>query len=936
MKRLSVEVEPLRAGREVALRHVQAQLEAGEAGFALSQWLAGWLDAELAGVREVLTALGVAVPHRMYATGSYGRQRICPRSDVDLLVVYGEGLEEEALSAFCGGFQTVLRDVGFKVGMAVRTVSECLSLSQEDQTIAASMMDARLLWRTGGAADLGFDEHRLGHEVARVLRKDDGGRAFAQALREGMRQRHKLAGQTVYWLEPNLKQGYGGVRDLNGLEWTALALWGVRDLSTIAELVGVGERAVEQVQVAADFVLRTRIALHLLAGRFANDRLTFEYQEKIAALFGYEGEEERAVESRASEGRGLLAVERFMQEFYRNAERLAQWSRTLQDIWLLPATEELPVRVEPGICVRDGSVDVTRAQDRFSDGPLVLHVVEHAPSSGSRRAHEPQAVESPSASGRALLRRNPVRLFEAALELGLPVHPQAVVLLFPHAGEAEELWSTPDVALSLRRVLCALEAPDELIRSLGELSMVVRVMPEFEPVTALAQHDVYHVYTVDAHLRRALRYGKELLRGEGADWEEVFGRIGKGIPSYRHEVVLLACLLHDVGKGRGGNHSLIGAELVKEIGARLCLTELQTSHLAFLVEHHLLLPKVSQRRDLTDEETIASVARMVRTRQALDDLALLAVADMKAVGPKNFTPWKAHLLAELYHRVRHALETGGSAWRTAAARGEVQASVSSLLAQVDLAGLVVDAARVERFVASMPLRYLLATPPDALLRHLLASVRGEGDAVHVEFHTAASAAYTELIVCTRDRPGTLVTISGVLAAHDVNILAAEINADAEGRTLDVFAIQSSGGTPLGDGRRVAALEAGLREALRGEVSEAELVVRRQSRGLPPRPGPEVLTVVAVDQSTSSRYTIIEVRSRDRVGLLWTISRTLFQMGNNITLSKINTEGDRVIDVFYVERMDEARKLTDAEAQAVRVGLQAVLDGIEGEVGDADR
>jgi len=184
---------------------------------------------------------------------------------------------------------------------------------------------------------------------------------------------------------------------------------------------------------------------------------------------------------------------------------------------------------------------------------------------------------------------------------------------------------------------------------------------------------------------------------------------------------------------------LIGAELVKEIGARLCLTELQTSHLAFLVEHHLLLPKVSQRRDLTDEETIASVARMVRTRQALDDLALLAVADMKAVGPKNFTPWKAHLLAELYHRVRHALETGGSAWRTAAARGEVQASVSSLLAQVDLAGLVVDAARVERFVASMPLRYLLATPPDALLRHLLASVRGEGDAVHVEFHTAATA-----------------------------------------------------------------------------------------------------------------------------------------------------------------------------------------------------
>ncbi len=931
-----LELAPLRAMLAAQTAQAAARLDAGVAGMegagALGRDLARGLcrgrDALLGALRDALADLGIEPPEAaVYATGDYGRGVVCPRSDVDLLLIHGE-VDREAMARWSAAFQTALRDLGLKVGLAQRTLAQCLELGLADPHVGSSMLDARLLWgaerfaalraaqegapqgapvdrRAGDLAESGG----LAGLMARALASVEGGRAFATLLRGECRARHARYGQTVYLLEPDVKQGRGGLRDLQATLWAARVLHKAGGLQEAGQAAGAHPGEVERLDEAVGALLRSRVALHLMAGRFANDRLTFEMQVQIAARLGFED----------SPGpRPLLAVERFMRHFYASADLTARLCLQWQDLWLLPSPDLRPAPVSAGLCVRQGHVDLLRKADLTPDHPSPPEP-EGVP--GSFGGPD---LESLREISRAQLRQNPIGVYEAALDLGLPLHPVAEAHMARAALLLEDAHINESWGRSLRRVLCAVDGADELVGSLARSGLLARALPQFGPITALGTHDIYHAYTVDAHLLRSLEQGGALLRGQwraskplGAALSEMAARM----PDHRREVWLLACLLHDVGKGRQEDHSEAGERLAAEIGPALHLSARQTAHLQILIRHHLLMPRISQRRDLNDINEIHGVARVVRTIPALEDLTLLAAVDMEAVGPGNLNAWKAGLLLDLHARVRQVLEGGLESLQTDAALAEVRRGIEGALAD---AGVALEGATregLDRFVDRVSSSYLLSTPVEALARHFGVFVSDAPVAIGVTQNEEADA--TEVSLGVDDRPGLLVTVAGVLSAHGLNILTAQINTHSTGRALDVFVVQTDKGQGLRAPDRIARLQDDLRRAVSGQVSVEALLSRRRS-GLPQRPSPQVETRARVDPDSGSRYTIIEVKSRDRVGLLWTIARCLHECGAAVHFAKIVTEGDRAIDTFYVERRGEGRRLSGPEAERLCARLEERL------------
>ncbi len=912
-----LDIAPFKARLQEDLEHTGLSLGREACGIELAVALAKRRDRLLIDVMDALEQVQVPVPPvRIYATGSYGQRLVCPRSDVDLLVVYEPALvPAQALGRWGGAFQTALRDIGFKVGMAARTPAQCLEMATDDVSIGASMLDARLIWGQDAAHD------SLRQRVAGALRSADGGRSFAQAVRQGCRMRHARYGRTIFLLEPEVKHGRGGLRDLQALQWSARVLHGAWDLMGIAKVAGAGEGQRQGLERAVSHLLLVRIALHLAGGRFGNDRLTFPFQESLAKRLG-------DASAQAD------AVGYFMRDFYEAANTLAGCSLGWQDIWLLPPDDDHPVEIGPGICVRQGRVDLLRKDDRPEVAQPIPapEVAQPTAAEGDDIAIGPM-LGSISTAALERLKDNPLAPFEAALDLELPLHPVLEAHL-PRLPAFLKQHPVHDEAMrSLRRILCSQqEGGDALSRALSRSRVLPWLMPDFEPIVALGQHDVYHVYTVDAHLVRALERGRALLRGqwsqEGRPGAGRFTALAQAMPSHRRDVWLLSCLLHDVGKGRKEDHSLVGAQIATRLGPRLGLTRSQSDHLSFLIREHLLMPRISQRRDLNDPENILHVARIVRTRAALTDLTLLTAVDIDAVGPQNLTPWKARLLLELHDRVREVLKGGLSALERSTGRGELRrALLGALEAGTGQSLSAQEHAALERFCDGMPAAYLSASNTEELARHARTFVKPEP--VAVDFHDLPDASLAELVVCVDGRPRSLAIIAGVLAAGGMNILTAQINTEARSRrTLDVLVVQDATGRVLSNAHRRAALAAQLRAALEGQTQVETLLADRRSGGVGRRPAPEVALEVRVDPAISKSYTIVEVKAHDHVGLLWTVARCLFDVGCEVHVAKIITEGVRVIDTFYLLWRASGQKLTEAQSQAVRLALEETLQAAE--------
>ena len=832
---------------------LEAAVRAGEGGVAVAERHARVLDGMLGALYCAADAASRAASRAprgrvaLVGVGGYGRGVLGLRSDIDLLFL-AEHPDDPAVAALAEALLYPLWDLKLTIGHAVRGVADTLRLAREDVTTATTLLDAR---RIAGDSKLVQDLVKGGREKLFDVSLE----AFVDSLEGDVMARRERFGGSLFLLEPEVKLGYGGLRDLDAMRWAAGARFGTCKLAELVVKGALLPREVKELDDAREMLWRVRNWLHLRAGR-RQDRLTFEDQEEVARQLGY------------ADG-PTLGVEQFMHAYYRAARSVA----TLAD--------RVIVRSRPPSRRGQGSVV------DLGDGVIIFG------SYLTLRNSEELATDPALA----------LRLYRHVAHRGLPPYEFARDAIARVAGDpewCERLRSSPESAPHFLALLShAGDAPvarGSILGELHELGLLLAMVPEFGSVTGRVQHDVYHVYTVDVHSVRAVDRLRELARGDLAADLPLASRLAAETPG--RVPLFVGLLLHDVGKAHGKDHARKGALMAGPIGTRLGLAPAEVAHVEWLVLEHLSLYHGATRRDTSDPETIAEVARSIQTPDRLRDLFLLTVADLSTTSPTAMTSWKARMLEDLYLAVGAALGA-----EDATATHAARADASRAEARARLAGEP-GAAVLEQFLDSMPDRYLLANPIDVVLVHARAA-RDRGDlTVHLASRPGPSADVVELVVVTDDRPGLLADVAAVLSSNRFDVTAAQIYTRARpGRpeeAFDVFhACRVGRSVSCADPAALAKIGKDIDALLSGRTTTRALLA---GRARPPSwapKGPGVPTEVRVDNHVSRRFTVVDVYTRDMPGLLHTIARVLHEQGLTIALSKVNTEGNRVADVFYV-------------------------------------
>ncbi|MHB8763796.1 MAG: [protein-PII] uridylyltransferase [Deferrisomatales bacterium] len=852
---------------EAARRRVLAQHRGGGSGVAV---VFGWthlVDQLTVGLHRALAAeLGVSPgAGALVALGGFGRAELSPHSDLDLLIL-GDAPELELLAR---AVPEPLRAAGLEVQCAARTLAGSAEVARADHRLRTSLLDARFL--SGGAAWAQPYER----EVLAAELFGPGAPAFAQAMLGELEVRHRRYGDTVYLLEPNVVEGEGGLRDIRTALWIAQVRFRAR---TARELVAAGAVPAEEIEAldaAKDFLLRLRNHLHLGAGR-KEDRLTYEAQDEAAPALGFADAEE------------------LLRAYYASANRVGHFARAVIRraaagfLPGAPAPGGPPRAVLPGVRLQGGEVHL-----------------------------DPRTV-----------RRKPLTLlaaFEVAQARGAELSPQALAVIRDNLDLVDDRFRRDPAAveLFLRLLRHPRRVGTTLVR-MHDVRFLDRFIPEFGRIFCRVQRELNHAYPVDVHSLFTVQELRRLARGEYAQEFPLLTRLVGEV--LRPDILYLAALLHDVGKGLGGDHARRGAQVALAVGDRMNLEPRDREYLVFLVENHLLLAHTALGRDLHDEDLIAGFARAVGDAEALKMLYLLTVADLRAVGPGAWTSWKNLLFRELYEKTRAALEggavdRGAGDDRAAAVAAELRSAADALGLQASV-GAFLDA-------VDHP-RYLLANPVEALTRHLAAFAR-RGDAPVVERRPVPEEGYTELLLVTRDRPGLFAEVAGLMAAHRLNILSAVLNTRRDGWVLDVFHVSDPQGGQAVEPERWARWHDALAAVLGGRLGFEEAAGERLARRPGGHsPGPRARTRVRVDNGASRRFTVVDVEAADRLGLLYDIARTLTAQGLTIRLAKIATNLDRVADGFYVELVGGGKVDDPAEVSGLVAALEAaVADPPEG-------
>lgn len=858
----------------------------GEGGVAVAERYSRTLDGLLGALFCAADATSRAEGHApagrvaLVAVGGYGRGQVGLYSDVDVLFLCDDPSDRH-VAALAEGLLYPLWDVGLQVGHVVRGIEETLELAREDLSTATTLLDMRRI--AGDKALLGELE-----KGARRGLFDAGLARFLARLEEDRLARHERYGGSLYLLEPEVKLGCGGLRDLDIAGWAAKARWGATDTESLVRNGALLHREVEEVAAAREMLWRVRNLLHLRAGR-RQDRLTFEDQEEIATQLGFvEGV--------------TLAVEQFMQAYYRHArtveraaERMVARARDVRRSAPAKKTE-----LGAGLLLFDEQVTFDNTDDLAKDPALAL------------------------------------RFYDVVAKRQLKPYPyarDAIVRACSEPAWCERLRADPASAkMFLSALTCTARPPvrqHSILAELHEVGLLLAMVPEFEPVTGRVQHDVYHVYTVDVHSVAAVDRLRSIKRGDLASELPLASRLAAELP--RPVPLFLGLLLHDIGKAHGKDHSRQGALMARPIAERLGLSAVDVAHVVWLVEEHLSLYKWATRRDTSDPEVIREVARGVGALDRLRDLYLLTVSDLSTTNPNAMTSWKSRMLEDCYLGVVAELEGGdtrGPAKRADAIRDEVQV------------GFVGDSEQrvLEAFVRQMPDRYLLANPVDVVRAHARIARDRKGAPLHVAVGPGPSAEVSELVIVTDDRPGLLADVACALAAQRLSIVAAQVyTREPEGRApeaFDVFHVRRMSVGAEGeavDATRLARLEKDLAALQAGEVEARALLAQRLRQPTwAVKKSPDVKTEIQVDNDTSARFTVIDVFTKDRPALLHTIARTLREEGLSIGISKVNTEGDKVQDVFYVTDASGAKVKDPARLAALPRVLRAALDALDRE------
>ncbi len=796
------------------------------------------------------------------AVGGYARRELSIGSDVDLLFVH-DGAEVSPLAArIAEWMQYCLWDAGVQVGAALRSVDEAIDFGRQDLTARTAILGARFL----------AGDSTLFHQFTTAMRDRliPDLSVFLDELRAVWEERHAKFGDSLYLLQPNLKEGAGGLRDYHTAWWAVRSseplFRGLDDLLHVGLLT---EGEMEEYRAGLEFLWRVRNQLHLISRR-KTDQMSFEQQEVLAEAQGY-GE---AVASSTE-----LPVERFMQDYYRHARVVQHLSEVVLEQCMARAEGPRPV-------------SETREVEE-----------------GFRLARD--HLEIPHASQ---LRERPVRLltaFAVAQEHGVPLSRTAQRFIREHLHLVTEgFCRDPEAAAAFMRILGAEHRVMRSLMMMNEIGLLGRFLPEWEHIVCRWQHVVYHTYTVDVHSIFLVEELRRLHKGRYADSLPELTELVRSVPDL--PALYLGCLLHDIGKGLGGDHSNKGADLARTCCERLGLDADRTARVVFIVQWHLLMSHIAQRRDLSDPKVIVELAQICEDRENLHNLYLATFADMRASSASAWTEWRYELIRELFERTSEFLEFGGDDPRFALQQVDARVEVRRQAAARELRGLGVADARIQDFFDAMPQRYFLSHSPRQIARHarVVLSLPPEGgQATAVR---AMRGDFSEFILCTRDVPRLYADVAGSFTAVGINILGSNVYTTRNGLALEVFRVSTPAGGEEEQRLKWQELEEVIGKVLRREVAVEELVRRRSrvpGRSVPPRPSPPKLQL---RNDVSDFYTVVDVTANDRPGLLYELTRVLADHGLEVFVSKATTVLDQVADTFYV-KAPGGRKLTDAEA-----------------------
>jgi [protein-PII] uridylyltransferase len=804
------------------------------------------------------------------AHGGYGRGELSPHSDVDLLFLYNwktsgfvEWVAEKTLHA--------LWDAGVQVGHAARSVAQSMRLAGKDTKVRTSLLDARLLC---GDASI-WKEFADAAEEWLVRRN---GRRFIQETLAEAENRRRRFGGSVYLLEPDVKEGEGGLRDIHGALWIGRVKCGIRVLDDFVAHGLLRPEDLAELKAGEDFLWRVRNELHFSSGKH-RDQLRFEEQERVAQALGF------------TEERKLRNVEVFMRTYYRHA---AQVSR-LTSLALHRLSEpSVGVEAKRELVGREISPGIRLARKQLS-------LAESATLDGG-----PEAL---------------LGLFAAAQRRKVELSHETRELVRARLGSIDD---TARRSAALGAAFMAILKGERVYETLVDMhrcGVLGALIPEFERLLCMVLHDHYHIYTVDQHSLRLVKELELFKSGGARDVSPLITQLAR--ETEKNDILYMGALFHDIGKGYGGGHSELGSQMARQIARRLRLNADDSAQVEFLVRHHLLMSTVALRRDLDDDKTIKDFARSVRTVTNLKMLFLLTCADIKSVAPGIWSDWKASLLEQLYLATLPVLEV----WEKGEALTENRpARVRRIRERLRRrAGAEFGPTKARALTSALPAPYLLTTPEEDMPRHLKLVDKAAAGGFVTELRHFPERGFSEWAICTGDRSGLFALITGVLAASGFDVLSARATTCSNGIVLDVFRISHGDRADIAQARpRWDRVERRLAKALNGTLDVARLVEESGRPSLIRRPAPRVPTLIKVDNEASDGLTVVEVYTEDRIAVLFTIAETLHRLGVSIHFAKISTNVDQAADIFYVTD-SQGKKIVDGrKLEAIEQGLYGSL------------
>ena len=801
----------------------------------------------------------------LVAVGGYGRRELAPYSDIDVMVLYQSG-GSKVVSPLSQNVFHHLWDLGFQVGHSVRSISDCLAVAEEDLAVRTSLMEARFL-----AGDSSVFQNFRTKFSRRLLGKR--AKLFVQQKLEERQRDYAKFGETVFLLEPNVKKSKGGLRDLHLLQWVGMAKYQAMTLQELSNRGFLSHQDYLALLEAREFLWRVRSLMHFEAGR-AQDILSFDEQVRLAAQYQYVDQPH------------ILAVEQFMQQYFRHttgihdrcmrfldrASETSWWSR-LGQWWPTPL-------IEGWFQVSENRLTVP--------GDKLLSVLDN-----------PELL---------------VRFFQVAQEKGLPIESQMLDELNHQLHTMpNELFHTPGVSKIFRQILSEPRGLADTVESMHRARLLEKLIPAFARVRGLMQFNQYHKYTVDEHSILTIRQIERLQKDDGA-----VGAIYDDIQ--QKDLLHLALLLHDLGKGRPEDHSEAGKIIAEKTAGRLGLDTQEGSALEFLVYKHLLMANIAFRRDLHDDKVILNFAREVKTEEMLKKLLVLTVADIAAVGPDVMNKWKETLLLELYRRTLSEISGDRGVIGGRKEREKLALTIANLMKK-DKQGderLTRDGTEESAWVIEQlehfPPRYVSVTSPERIAAHLIAIQQASPNEPLVEAHFDSNLNICEYMLITREesKPGLFMNVTGVLASLGLQVLDAQIITRTDGVVVDTFFVSDPDYVGEPPPRRMERVIGTILDVVKGKEAVEQIVERGQRIAFGKQfPTGRHPTEVQIDNETSDHYTVIDVFADDKQGLLFVIAQSIFKLGLSVHSARIGTRLDQVVDVFYVTNAQD-EKVWDLE------------------------